>query len=152
MSASIFARLFLAVCKRPFTRYLLVGGSTFAIDLGLLIFFHGVRRFDLAVATTIAYWMSVIYNFFMNRHWVFNAQRVKSLKEHAFLYGCLLAINYVATVGVISVLSRHIPYEVAKAIIVVVSISWMYPIQKRYIFHGGRRSAAGQLVGVEPHL
>jgi putative flippase GtrA len=152
MTANIFTRLFLALCRRPFTRYLLVGGSTFAIDFGLLIFFHGTLKVDLAVATTIAYWVSVAYNFFMNRHWVFNAQQARSLREHALLYGCLLTFNYIATVGVISILTRFIPYEVAKAIIVVVSISWMYPIQKRFIFHGGRRIVVGQLVGEEPRL
>ncbi|SRR5258705_11432601 len=98
MTLDILARLFLFLCERPFTRYLLVGGSTFAIDFGLLVCLHGALMVNLAVATTIGYWVSVTYNFFMNRNWVFNAQQVKSMKEHALLYACLLAINYVSTV------------------------------------------------------
>jgi len=152
MVGAIFPRVLLLVHERPFARYLLVGGSTFAIDFALLVCLHSALRVNLAIATTTGYWVSVIYNFFMNRHWVFNAQQVKSLKAHASLYSCLLAINYVATVGTVSILTKYVPYEVAKALIVVVSISWMYPIQKTLIFHPGRRIATAQLASDESRL
>jgi putative flippase GtrA len=138
--------------KPPLIRYLIVGGSTFVMDLGLLVLLHGAVKLDLAVATTLAYWVSLTYNFLLNRHWVFNAQQVQSLRKHALLYGCLLTANYLATVVAITILTRYVPYEVAKSIIVVVSISWMYPIQRQYIFSGNRHVAGGHLASVEPHL
>jgi putative flippase GtrA len=127
--------LFWFLYRHPFIRYLVVGGTTFMIDLGLLILLHGHFRINLTIATTVGYWVSVTYNFFLNRHWVFSAQQAKRLHEHAFLYGCLLGINYIYTVVAMNVLTKHISYEFAKMIVIVVAIAWTYPIYKRYIFY-----------------
>ncbi len=131
--------LFFFLYRHPFIRYLTIGSSTFCIDLGLLILLHGHFRINLTLATTIAYWVSVTYNFFMNRHWVFNAQQSRSLHEHAFLYACLLAANYAYTVAGMNILTKHINYEFAKIVVIGVSIMWTYPIYKRYIFYVSKR-------------
>jgi putative flippase GtrA len=127
------SQLFWFLYRHPFIRYLAVGGTTFCIDLGLLILLHGHYKVNLTIATTVGY--SVAYNFLLNRHWVFSAQQERRLHEHAVLYGCLLAINYVYTVIAMNMLTKHIAYEFAKMIVIVVAIAWTYPIYKRYIFY-----------------
>src|SRR4051812_23892543 len=125
------SRLFWFFYRHSFIRYLVVGTTTFCIDLGLLILLHGHLKVNLTVATTISYWVSVTYNFLLNRQWVFNAKQAKSLHEHAVLYGCLLAINYIYTVIAMNILTKHISYEFAKMVVIVVAIAWTYPIYKR---------------------
>lgn len=128
--------------RHHFVRYLCVGGTTFLIDLLLLVFLHGQLEINLLIAASISYWVSIAYNFLLNRRWVFNAQETRRLHEHAFLYGCLLAANYLYTIVALDFLSMYIPYQFAKIVVIVVAVAWTYPTYKRYIFYTDNREVS----------
>ncbi len=117
-----------------FIRYLFVGGSTFVIDFGTLVILHGHLNMGLKFATSIAYWLSVTFNFSMNRWWTFSASENKKLHQHIAAYGILLVFNYLFTVISMSLFSRHISYAIAKPIVVILQTFWTYPIYKNVIF------------------
>lgn len=115
-------------------RYLFVGGSTFIIDLGLLVLGHEKAHLSVNVAATISYWTSIAYNFNLNRYWTFNQRELSALHRHALLYGCLLAFNYTFTIGFIHFTSGVLHYGPAKVIAVAIQMPWTYVIYKKYIF------------------
>jgi putative flippase GtrA len=117
-----------------FVRYLFVGGTTFMLDISVLILLHGKLQLHLAIATSLAYWLSVVYNFSLNRWWTFSRSERESLRRHAALYGGLLATNYVFTIIFVSIVSNFIYYGFAKALAVMVQVSWTYYLYKNYIF------------------
>jgi len=117
-----------------FIRYLFVGGSTFVIDLGLLIFLKEKVHLRLLVATSFSYWASIAYNFCLNRWWTFSVSENTSLKKHLALYAVLLGINYVFTIVFVSTFSKFINYSLAKIISVAIQMTWTYYIYKKYIF------------------
>jgi putative flippase GtrA len=117
-----------------FVRYLAVGGSTFFIDLSVLFLLHGVMKIHLAIAASISFWLSILFNFYANRIWVFSARDKRKLHEHAVLYGILLGVNYLYTIVAISLLTRFMGYGVAKILILVIQIAWTFPIYKYIIF------------------
>ncbi len=119
-----------------FVRYLFVGGSTFVIDFGLLFALHGKAHVNLAIATSLAYWISIAYNFSLNRHWTFSQRDKSDLRRHLSTYLVLLGFNYLFTVIFIDLVSHHINYLAAKAIAVLISMSWTYFVYKNYIFTG----------------
>jgi putative flippase GtrA len=112
-------------------RYLFVGGTTFIIDLGLLIILHGFIHINLAVATSASYWLAICYNFILNRWWTFSASENSSLKKHLPPYLLLLGFNYMFTVLFVVFVSRILPYEVAKIIALPIQMSWTYPLFKK---------------------
>src|SRR4030095_1383088 len=120
--------------RHPFVRYLFVGGTTFIIDFSLLFFLHEIAHINLAVATSIAYWTSIAYNFTLNRWWTFSASENRKLHEHATTYLVLLGFNYIFTVIFVSLVSQHIYFATAKIIAVGIQISWTYLIYKNFIF------------------
>lgn len=120
--------------EHNFVRYLVVGGSTFAIDFFLLFVLHGRLHLNLELATSIAYWASIAYNFTLNRSWTFSAADKRNLHKHLAPYLALLACNYLFTVIFVSLASHSVNYLVAKAISVIVQTAWTYRIYKRYIF------------------
>ncbi len=129
------ARTFLGYLYRHhFIRYLLVGGTTFVLDFSLLVLLHGILNINLVVATSIAYWTSIVYNFTLNRNWTFSAAEKKSLHRHAILYAILLGLNYLFTVVFVSVVSHYFNYGVAKILAVIIQASWTFPIYKYIIF------------------
>ena len=115
-------------------RYILVGSTTFALDIGLLFFFKLRVGLGLAEATTIAYWVSILWNFIFNRWWSFNIKEIKSLHKHALTYGILLGFNYIFTLFFVSIISRFIYFGIAKTLAVIIQTSWTYLIYKNYIF------------------
>ncbi len=115
-------------------RYLYVGGTTFVIDIGLLIFLHGKLKINLAVATSVSYWVSIIYNFILNRWWTFNAKDNNKLRKHLAAYSALLAINYLFTIIFVSFVSHFVNYAYAKIMAVILQTAWTYRIYKNIIF------------------
>jgi putative flippase GtrA len=120
--------------KHHFVRYLVVGGSTFVIDFGILVLLHGKLSVGIAAATSVAYWVSIVYNFILNRYWTFDAREKESLQHHITTYFMLLIFNYFFVVVFVSYASDHINYVVAKAIAVIMQMIWTYPIYKNKIF------------------
>jgi len=120
--------------KHRLIRYVFVGGTTFIVDLGLLVFLHKKVGFGLAMATSIAYWVAIAYNFLLNRTWTFSITEKESLKKHLVNYLLLLGFNYIFTVLFVTVVSRHINFALAKAIAVAIQTTWTYKVYKDYIF------------------
>ena len=120
--------------RHPFVRYLFVGGSTFVLDIVMLYLLYESLSINLAVATSIAYWASITYNFILNRWWTFSASENKKLHEHAAAYLLLLGFNYIFTVVFVSLVSHYIYFGLTKVIAVAFQITWTYPIYKHVIF------------------
>lgn len=120
--------------RHHFVRYLVVGGSTFALDFGILFTLHGLLGLNLAASTSVAYWVSISYNFVLNRYWTFDSRETESLKRHMTTYFMLLVANYLFTVTFVSIVGTHINYVMAKALSVAIQMIWTYQIYKKYIF------------------
>jgi len=120
--------------RHNLVRYLFVGGTTFVIDLSGLVLLHGHLNVNLAVATSISYWISILWNFNLNRNWTFSASENKKLHQHMLSYGILLGCNYLFTVLFVSIGSRFANYAVTKVIAVALQVLWTYPIYKNFIF------------------
>lgn len=115
-------------------RYLLVGGTTFIIDEGLLILLHGLFKLWLPAALLIAFSLAFIYNFSLNRWWAFSASENKTLRQHIIPYAALYAFNLMFTVVFVSLASHVLNYAIAKALTVIIQVSWTYLIFKNVIF------------------
>jgi putative flippase GtrA len=115
-------------------RYIFVGGTTFILDFGLLVILHQRISINLAVATSIAYWLSIIYNFILNRQWTFSVGEKEKLRKHLSSYLILLGFNYLFTVVSVSLLSHIMYFGLAKVLAVAAQVTWTYPIYKNVIF------------------
>lgn len=127
-------KLTLYLYRHHFVRYLLVGGTTFIIDFGLLYTLHGHFKLNLGASTSVAYWVSIAYNFTLNRYWTFDAREKESLARHITTYMILLIFNYLFTVTFVSIVGTHINYIIAKMLAVAIQMIWTYPVYKKFIF------------------
>ncbi len=120
--------------RHHFVRYLLVGGSTFAIDFGILVLLHGALDLNLAASTSVAYWVSILYNFVLNRYWTFDAGEKESLTRHISAYFILLIFNYFFVVVFVTFAGLVVNFIIAKALAVLIQMLWTFPIYNRIIF------------------
>jgi putative flippase GtrA len=127
-----------SVPRLPLSRqlfyYLVVGGLTVVVDVGLLGLLHEVYGAPLGVATTVAFCTAVTVNFLLNRT-AMSSGGSWGWTQHAFRYGSLVVANYVITLAVVTTAGRGGDwYLVAKVAVVAVSTVWNFLLYRYWVF------------------
>jgi len=115
------------------TRFLLVGGLCYTIDVGTLVLLHGGLRVPLAAATSLAFMAVLAVNFGLNKAFVF---RSGTLAGPAFAkYLMLVGLNYCATVATVTGLTAlGLSYVAAKTTSTIVNAVVNYAAFRWWIF------------------
>ena len=71
---------------RKIMRFGVVGGLAFIIDYLVLIICHEVFSIPVLTSTTIAFIISVIFNYILSVTWVFDVDQSKSKKRNFILF------------------------------------------------------------------
>ncbi|MGN6246237.1 MAG: GtrA family protein [Motilibacteraceae bacterium] len=128
----------------PLTRYLLVGGSSFAVDLGVLTVCFALLHWPLWIATSVAFWTSVAYNFVLQRSFSFKARG--SVVGGLWRYLAVLGVNTLATTLVVEAFQRAgAGYVIGKTVSTFLITCWNFILYRRWVFARG-----GDEDGLEP--
>lgn len=117
-------------------RYVVVGFGSLAIDYGLLIALYRLFGVGLPAATTFAFLVGLLANFWLNKVWSFghNDNSTRTVRQ-AVYYSVLVAINLVLTGIIVSFLqSRSIGPEISKIVSTGVITIWNYVAYRYIIF------------------
>lgn len=120
-------------------RYLLIGGSSFVLDLGLLTLGFRTLHLPLWVATAAGFWGSFFYNYLLQRRFSFDAagSHVGSLVR----YSALLAFNTVATIAIVGFFQRiGWGYVTGKIVAAAATTIWNYFAYREWVFVADTRS------------
>ena len=113
-------------------RYLLIGGLSYLVDVGLLVLLADVLGAPVWVAGTLSFWIGVLVNFSLNRRTMSSGGRVHT---QAVRYGVLLCVNYLVTLGALQLGERlTVPVVVAKTVAVVVLTGANFGLYRRWVF------------------
>lgn len=74
-----------------------VGGIAFLIDYVTLIICHEVFNIEVLLSTTIAFIVSVIFNYILSVKWVFDVNKEKSEKKNFVLFIIFSVIGLILT-------------------------------------------------------
>jgi putative flippase GtrA len=123
------------VLNNELARFVIVGGLSFAIDLGLLMLLHEVFLVELWIATPIAFLTSLAFNFALQRVFTFRASNGKSV---SFLKYCLLVVfNTLAVDLIVNFIDwLGAGYQVGKIVSTVMITAWNFLLYKHWIFRG----------------
>ncbi len=118
--------------------YLVVGGLTVVVDIGLLALLHEAYGVPLGLATTVAFCTAVAMNFLLNRT-AMSSRGSQELMQHAFRYGSLVLANYLITLAVVTT-AGHVGdrYLVAKVAVVAASTLWNFLLYRHWVFAPSR--------------
>lgn len=141
--------------RRQLFYYLVVGGLTVVVDVGLLALLHEAYGVPLGAATTVAFCTAVVVNFLLNRT-AMSSRGSRGLTQHALRYGSLVVANYVITLVVVTTVG-HVSarwYLAAKLAVVAGSTSWNFLLYRYWIFAPSRpnvaRAGSGDVDREEP--
>jgi putative flippase GtrA len=116
-------------------RFVTVGASGYVVNLGVFAACVHVLGIDYRIAAPIAFVVSVINNFWLNRHWTFDARH-----EHPMLQGVrffavsLVAFGFTYVVLVALVSGAGVSKVVAQAIAIVAGTPLSFIGQKLWSF------------------
>ncbi len=80
-------------------RFGIVGVVTFALNYSLVWVFYGLFGLHYGPAVTIAYIITVLAHFILNRVFTYNSAG-SAILNHMTKYGVMLGINYLITLGI----------------------------------------------------
>lgn len=127
-------------------RFVVVGGVSFAVDLGTLIIlqetiFKSVRG-GLFISTAIAFVVSLAIHYVLTAFWVFREHKVNTPQRH-FLACLLFIVTNVIGLGLnefllwIGVVMLGVHYVAVKVFAAGVVMIWNYICQRSFIFTRG---------------
>jgi putative flippase GtrA len=120
---------------RRFVRYLLVGGTTFAIDFILFSVLHSLLGWDVLLANTVSYWSSIAFNFSVNYKWTFGGTETTAFKRQLGLYLLLLMFNFGFSSIFLSItIGTGLNPQIAKIIATGLQMIWTYIAYKKVVF------------------
>jgi putative flippase GtrA len=114
-------------------RFLVVGGTSVAVDAGLLYVLHGLLGMWLEPATALSFLAGLVVNFALNRRWSFAS--TGRMGSQAVRYAALVAVNLLVTVVLVKALTAlGLMYLVAKVLTTAVLSVVNYFVSQKWIF------------------
>jgi putative flippase GtrA len=122
-----------AVLQHSAFRYLLVGGTAFLIDLGLLSLTYRVLGAPLWLATGVGFWGSFAFNFTLQRRYAFGG--LAPTGSALWRYGVVLAFNTVVNMVVVEVFERlGWGFALGKLVVTAAQTVWNYFAYRYWVF------------------
>jgi putative flippase GtrA len=117
-----------------FIKYAIVGGSTLALDLGLLYIFVEFLKIHYIISATLSLGTATLTNYYLNKAWSFSssAKLLGSLSKYLVLF----AFNYAVTMLLMYVFVEFFGfhYLTIKIITVLIIVLWNFYAYKRFIY------------------
>jgi putative flippase GtrA len=118
-----------------FLRFGIVGASGYVVNLTVFAACVHVLSIDYRLASPIAYLLSVVTNFWLNRHWTFRARAAHPGRQAAKFFIVSLAaygVSYVTLLALVS--SAGMDKVIAQAIAVIAGMPLQFVGQKLWSF------------------
>lgn len=114
-------------------RFLVVGGVSVVLDVGLLVGLRELVRVSIPVATTTAFWVALCVNFWLHKVWSFSDAGPAGAPFAKYM--TLVAVNYLITLGIVTGgVAVGVPYVAAKLVAIAVGVAWTYVAYGRWVF------------------
>ncbi len=116
-------------------KFLVVGGASYLIDVGLLVLLSGPLDRPVWLAATVGFWVSVVVNFTLNRLVFATPGGGGNAAVHGARYAVLLGVNYLVTLGVVHVgVSWGLAPVIPKTFVVALIMTWNFVLYRRWVF------------------
>ncbi len=127
-----------ALSRHSAFRYLLIGGASFLLDIGLLALFHEVLSWHLWLATGSAFLLTFAFNYSLQRTFSFGSRAGHGRTLVKYL--ALLGFNTLATIGIVWVVDlTALGWATGKITATIVTTGWNYFILRYWVFASSQK-------------
>lgn len=123
------------IFKKPIIRYLVAGGSSYAIEL-LAIYGLITAGTSKVAAVAVAFWIGFAVSFILQKLYAFEDRRSskKRAATQIIMYALLVAVNYSFTLATAYALSPILGIFAARTIALIITTAWNFVVYKKIIF------------------
>jgi putative flippase GtrA len=125
------------VTHKPFSKYLLVGGSAFLTEYSSFYILYTLLNAQLYLANSLSFCLGLLVSFLFNRGWTFKTDKNYKLQVHHQLlaYVSLAFFNLIMTNVVIGVLKNFgLDPKLGKIVAMLFVVAWNFLIFRSLIF------------------
>lgn len=117
-------------------RYILVGGSSFLLELIILFILSSILHVGTVTAVSISFFVGLTLSFLLQKTFTFSDKAFQKNKvaSQAIYYLLLVGFNYLFTLVFVSVFDGFMGVLMARAVALLVTTFWNYFIYKYYIY------------------
>ena len=132
----MLSRLIRQVKTSTLLRYIIVGGTSYAIELSVLLLLVRVFDFNTTLAVSIGFWLGLVISFLLQKFLAFKNTdtRARRLTIQTVYYALLVLFNYSFTLLFVHLLEPFIDLSIARTLALIITTAWNYIIYKKVIF------------------
>ena len=132
----MISRLIQHIKTSTLLRYIIVGGTSYAIELSVLLLLVRVFDFNTTLAVSIGFWLGLVISFLLQKFLAFKNTdtRAKRLTIQTVYYALLVLFNYGFTLLFVHLLEPFIDLSIARTLALIITTAWNYIIYKKVIF------------------
>lgn len=128
-----------AVLGNSLVRYIIVGGTSYAIELLFIFGLSHIANVDKLLAVGIAFWIGLAVSFVLQKLVAFRDTRTqaKTLTAQSIGYGVLVLFNYGFTLLFVRIFLGVTDEDfliIARTVALIITTVWNYFIYKRFLF------------------
>lgn len=126
-----------AILKRPFIRYLFVGGSVYLLELIVIAVALKAGQSNVA-AVAWAFWTGLIVSFGLQKFVTFSDKRThhRVVAKQFAAVAALVFFNFIFTVLVTKLTEEVVPAVVSRTIALLITTLWNFYLYRTSIFRG----------------
>jgi putative flippase GtrA len=123
--------------QRPSSRYLVIGGSVYALELVIIFSAQHFFGASALVAVGLSFWIGLIVSFAFQKLITFSDRRLhhRVLIPQVAAFSLLVLFNFGFTLGVTKLLGSHVPAAVSRTIALGLTTIWNFYLYKTRIFN-----------------
>ena len=132
----MISRLIRQVKTSTLLRYIIVGGTSYAIELSVLLLLVRVFHFNTTLAVSIGFWLGLVISFLLQKFLAFKNTdtHARRLTIQTVYYALLVLFNYGFTLLFVHLLEPFIDLSIARSLALIITTAWNYIIYKKVIF------------------
>jgi len=121
--------------KRPFVRYLIVGGGVYMLELGVILIAQAGGASPVS-AVAISFWSGIVISFLLQKFVTFQDKRMhhKIFLRQVLSVGLLVGWNFFFTIAVTWLLQARLPPTVTRTIALCITTLWNFYLYRTSIF------------------
>ena len=132
----MISRLIQHIKTSTLLRYIIVGGTSYAIELAALLLLVHVLHFNTTLAVSVGFWLGLVISFLLQKFLAFKNTdtRARRLTIQTVYYALLVLFNYGFTLLFVHLLEPFIDLSIARTLALIITTAWNYVIYKKVIF------------------
>jgi putative flippase GtrA len=121
--------------RRPFGRYLIIGGLVYVFELIVIVAAIGLGASPV-LAVGVSFWLGLIVSFILTKFITFSDRRTqhKVVLAQVVAVGLLVLFNFVFTLIVAHMLRDVVPAVISRTIALAITTLWNFQLYKTKIF------------------